>query len=48
MNNLDIIIYSAIIFISFLSFIVMTVREFNDMNKIREQTAKDAETPSAP
>jgi hypothetical protein len=48
MNNLDIIIYSAIIFISFLSFIVMTVREFNEMNKIKEQTAKDAETPGAP
>jgi hypothetical protein len=44
-DNLDIVIYSVIIFISFMSFIVMTVKEFNEMSKSPYQSEKDKNTP---
>jgi Na+/H+ antiporter NhaC len=46
MDNIDIIVYSAIIFISFISFIVMTIREFNEMNKSQNQSKKNTDAPS--
>lgn len=44
-DNLDIVIYSVVIFISFMSFIVMTVKEFNEMSKSPYQSEKDKKTP---
>ena len=40
MDNLDIVIYSVIVSIAFISFIVLTIMEFNKMSKSPHQTGK--------
>jgi len=46
MNNFGIIIFSVIISISFISFIVLTIREYNEMSKNPYQAGKKMNTPS--
>ena len=46
MDNLDLIIFSVIISVAFISFIVMTIREFNKMSKNPYQSRKNTDNPT--
>jgi len=45
MDNLDLIIFSVIISVAFISFIVLTIREFNKMSKNPYQSGKNTDNP---
>ncbi len=45
MDNLDLIIFSVIISVAFIIFIVMTIREFSKMSKNPYQSGKNTENP---
>jgi hypothetical protein len=46
MNNVTIVVFSVIISVSFFFFILLTIKEFNDMSKKETRGEKKADTIS--
>jgi len=46
MNNLDIIVLTVIVSISFFLFIVLSIREFDKLSKTPDQIGKETNTPT--